>query len=356
MAYTTFQKSFWSDDYILNLNRTDKLVYCYLITNDKTQQCGIYELAMAKACLELDMKPEELLLSLKRFSDDKKICYSMETQEVCVVNWLKHNSNSSWKTIESVKKQLLNIKNLELMLILYDPREPLYDGTRKEKGDDGRYIEKPFVIENPLKEYFGELTDEELLEIRSPFFERKIRNMPLGSPLHGAFTNNRTVQNITYTEQYNNKTKTVSQGDDCNKQPFEQYIPPEERKKSKSSILDEVLGYWSSKPGLKEARKLTVNLGEKAAPLLQSISVYTLDEIKQAIDNYHTIQNNPDKYKPIATYGDVFGFINTGIDKYWGELKSLDYMKIEKGMSEAEKIAEMFKQRDRERAEQENGV
>ena len=207
MAYTTFQKTFWSDDYVLNLSRDEKLVYCYLITNDKTQQCGIYELAMQKACLELSMSPEELLLCLKKFSDGKKICYSMETQEICLINWLKHNTNSSWKTMESVRKQLANIKNPQLMLILYDPRIPLFDGTRKEKKADGKYVDTPYVIENPFMEYFKDLSDAQLLEIRAPYMGDKLRFMPLASPLYGAFANN-TNRTITLTEHNNNKALT----------------------------------------------------------------------------------------------------------------------------------------------------
>ena len=64
MAYVNFQKEFWSDDYILKLNPQQKLVYLYIITNEKTTQCGIYEIPIIKATTELGLSAEEFILNL----------------------------------------------------------------------------------------------------------------------------------------------------------------------------------------------------------------------------------------------------------------------------------------------------
>jgi hypothetical protein len=106
------------------------------------------------------------------------------------------------------------------------------------------------------------------------------------------------------------------------KSPFEQWKPQQ----SPASKTDESINYWNSIPGLPKTRKLTINLGEKAKPIIESVKLYSLDEIKKAIDNYAKIIGNDQRYKPIARYGDVFGFLSTGIDKYWDEAKPLDLM------------------------------
>jgi hypothetical protein len=107
-----------------------------------------------------------------------------------------------------------------------------------------------------------------------------------------------------------------------NPSPFEKYVP------STSQKIDAAITHWNSIQGLPKTRKLSVNLGEKAKPIIESVKLYSLDEIKTAIDNYAQVISNDQRYKPIAKYGDVFGFLSTGIDKYWDEANPLDLMLI----------------------------
>lgn len=307
MAYTTFQKTFWSDDYILNLSKDEKLAYCYLISNDKTQQCGIYELAMAKACLELSMRPEELLICLKKFSDDKKICYSMETQEICVINWLKHNSNSSWKTMESVRKQLMNLKNPQLMLLLYDPREPLFNGTRKEKQPSGEYIEKPFVIENPFMEYFKELSDSQLLEIRTPYIADKLQFMPLASHIEGA-----SAINITRTEHNKNITRTRTETLD--QKPHSEWRPPTPEE-NMSNRVQQIINYWNQMDNLPNCRYQSINV-PSLSDFTEKLSIFSVEEIQKAIFNLASYWESEDaKFRPST----ISAFIRNSFDRWTDE-------------------------------------
>lgn len=244
MAYTTFQKTFWSDDYVLTLDAKQKLVFNYLITNEKTRQCGIYQIAISKACFELGLQPEEFILYLKRFSDDKKIYYSIETNEICIINWLKHNENKSWKTMESVKKQLLDVKNPALVLLLYTPSKPLFEGKRKVKTSTGGYVDEPFTIDNPWKDYFKELSESEILELRKPYFpEGACKGLICG--IDGASTI--TVHNNTKTKHKQDSTETLQ--DNTVAAPFQTYIEPEEEPQA-MDLMSDVMIKLAAKKGM----------------------------------------------------------------------------------------------------------
>lgn len=310
--YTTFQKSFWSDDYVLSLTRDQKLVYAYLVTNDKTQQCGIYEIALSKVCLELAMTTEDFLYHLKKFVEDKKIYYSMETKEVCIINWMKHNGNTSWKTMESVKKQLQDIKNPVLMLLLYDPRKPLFDGHIRKKDESGRYVETPHIIENPWKEYFSTLSDSDLLEIRSPFMPEYLINKGHIRGMHGASAITITEQNNnrTITEQNNNTNMEPKAPHSQFNQPFQPYIPPDplEPERDYTSEFELIREAWNNHTGNAE-RKTLYDFSEPRK-MLDRIKHYTLEEITTAIENF----SKTDESKTL-NYS-LPGFLDTGVPNY----------------------------------------
>lgn len=122
--------------------------------------------------------------------------------------------------------------------------------------------------------------------------------------------------NLGYKEK---KEKTPS-----SQNPFADYQP----QNTPSSKIDNSVKHWNNKAGLPKTRKLLVNLGEQARPLIESVKLYNEAEILKAIDNYHTITTSQGEYKPIAKYGDIFGFLRNGIEKYWDESEPFENMRI----------------------------
>ena len=45
--------SFWSDPFIQDLDNDHRLFYLYLLTNERTKQCGIYEISKKQMAFEL---------------------------------------------------------------------------------------------------------------------------------------------------------------------------------------------------------------------------------------------------------------------------------------------------------------
>lgn len=79
---------FWNDNYIFDLNANEKLVFLYLLTNERTSLAGIYEINLKLTSLYTGLPVEDVEQALIRFDNDKKIVY--EKGWVIILNFVKH--------------------------------------------------------------------------------------------------------------------------------------------------------------------------------------------------------------------------------------------------------------------------
>ena len=113
--FRQFYTLFWSDTFVLKLSIHQKYFFNYLLTNDRTKQCGIYELSLDKTSFETGLSKEEIGELLQFFIDAGKIDYSPETGEVLIVNWLKYNYNPSQTVAACIYRELQDVKNRRLL-------------------------------------------------------------------------------------------------------------------------------------------------------------------------------------------------------------------------------------------------
>jgi hypothetical protein len=86
--------SIWSDPWVEDLNLYEKLLFIYLLTNDKTNLLGIYEHSFKRISFETGIEIEKVNLIFDRFQKDNKITYS--NGHVIIHNFLDHqNMNPS---------------------------------------------------------------------------------------------------------------------------------------------------------------------------------------------------------------------------------------------------------------------
>lgn len=83
---------FWIDDYISNLDPSEKLLFLYFLTNPYTDICGVYEIPLKHVALESGLDREMVLKILDRFSRDGKIFY--ENGWVAIKNFTKHQQKN----------------------------------------------------------------------------------------------------------------------------------------------------------------------------------------------------------------------------------------------------------------------
>ncbi|WP_411678864.1 DnaD domain protein [Clostridium thailandense] len=135
--YRYIRTGFWQDDFISELTPEEKYFYLYLMTNLKTTQCGIFILVKKIAEAELGYSRETIEKLLKRFVEYGKIAYSEKTNEVMLLNWMKHNFSDSINTVLCINKELKVVKNKEFITTMYKVcLENDYDVKKIFKGID----------------------------------------------------------------------------------------------------------------------------------------------------------------------------------------------------------------------------
>lgn len=115
--YRQVHISFWQDEFVLNLTPEEKFFYLYLMTNSKTSQCGIYEIPKKIVQFETGYNEETVEKLMKRFIEYKKILYDDATKEIILLNWMKHNKNTSPKVKDRIKKELQDVKSPDFINI-----------------------------------------------------------------------------------------------------------------------------------------------------------------------------------------------------------------------------------------------
>lgn len=95
---------FWSDSWIRqNLNPLDRYLFVYLLTNEHTNICGIYELPIETMAFETGLDKEDLLKSY--FPRLKPKVFYTENW-VILVNFLKHQNFNSPKVKKGIEIEL----------------------------------------------------------------------------------------------------------------------------------------------------------------------------------------------------------------------------------------------------------
>ena len=121
-TYRKLHTTFWTDPFVENLTQEQKLFYLYLITNTKTKQSGIYEITKKYMAFETGFGIKEITELITHFVNDGKILYSEITNEIAIVNWVKHNFSFSHSVLKCIETDLYEVKDKELIKTLYDKK------------------------------------------------------------------------------------------------------------------------------------------------------------------------------------------------------------------------------------------
>ena len=117
-VYTKVERSFWQDDFILDLTPEEKYFYLYLMTNNKVNTLGVYIFPLRMAAVETGYNVETIGKLLQRFCDLGKIAYDPETKEVFLKNWGKRNWTKKTAVLRAMEKDRSQIKSVEILKIV----------------------------------------------------------------------------------------------------------------------------------------------------------------------------------------------------------------------------------------------
>lgn len=80
--------SFWDDEWVQELDPSEKFLYIYLLTNPLTNIAGIYKITKRRIVFDTGFNQDTIEKILKRFSHDGKVHY--RNNYMIITNWTKH--------------------------------------------------------------------------------------------------------------------------------------------------------------------------------------------------------------------------------------------------------------------------
>lgn len=106
---------FWGDVFIQSLTPEQKFFFLYLLTNERTKQCGIYETTPRQISYDTGYNVDTINKMIEFFEKSGKILFSRETNEIAIKNWDKYNGSRSPDVKSLVNKEVKSIKNRNLI-------------------------------------------------------------------------------------------------------------------------------------------------------------------------------------------------------------------------------------------------
>lgn len=116
--------SIWSDPFIEDLSPTEKLLFIYLITNEKTNMLGIYESSIKKISFETGIDKPTIEKALKGFETLGKV--KRIGNWIVLVNYMKHqnyNLNMKKSAIDAYNSLPKELKNSKIDVSKNNPSE-----------------------------------------------------------------------------------------------------------------------------------------------------------------------------------------------------------------------------------------
>jgi len=192
---------FWDDNYIINKDTIEKLLFIYLLTNTLTNIIGIYEISLKRIAFDTGLDSEMVKKILERFEADDKIKY--ENNWIAIKNFTKHQLNNP-KINTGMESLLKEVPEhlIEWVNIDYDRLSHLNTNTNlninlnliaDSKSDDFKKTWKDFIemrnkIRKPMTVRAGEMIINELNKMSNNEDEQiSILNQSIMNSWQGVF-------------------------------------------------------------------------------------------------------------------------------------------------------------------------
>ena len=97
---------FWDDEYISNLDPSEKLLFLYCLTNPATNISGAYEIPLKRIATDSGFDKEMIIKMFIRFEKDDKIIY--KDGWIVILNFIKHQNYESSTVRKGISDNLKN--------------------------------------------------------------------------------------------------------------------------------------------------------------------------------------------------------------------------------------------------------
>lgn len=155
--YRQIHVSIWKDEWFLDLEPQDKLLFIYLFSNENTSLSGIYKLPIRVIAFETGLDTKYISDALTRFSKAGKVYY--ESGVVWVVNMRRYHETKSGKVQQRINADIAMIPDCPLKIqYLYsiDTETQLKEKEDEDEKEDEEEVKPkpPIASTVPLAEQF----------------------------------------------------------------------------------------------------------------------------------------------------------------------------------------------------------
>ena len=112
--YRQIHVSIWKDEWFLDLEPDEKLLFVYLFSNESTSLAGIYKLAFRVICFETGLSAEEVTATLDKFMQADKAYY--EDGIVWIPNMRKYHETKSPKVRTRIVEDVLSLPDTQIKI------------------------------------------------------------------------------------------------------------------------------------------------------------------------------------------------------------------------------------------------
>ncbi len=69
---------FWKDEYVQELNPSEKLLFLYFITNESTSICGIYKISLRTMSFDTGIQKDNILKIIDKFFENIHVAQNVK--------------------------------------------------------------------------------------------------------------------------------------------------------------------------------------------------------------------------------------------------------------------------------------
>jgi hypothetical protein len=103
-GYRQIHTQIWKDEWFIELEPLEKMLFIYLFSNEMASIAGIYKIPMKVISNETGIEIDAIRMMLDKFSNDGKIMY--QEGVLWVVNMRQYHYTKSPRTLERIKKDI----------------------------------------------------------------------------------------------------------------------------------------------------------------------------------------------------------------------------------------------------------
>lgn len=137
----------WNDTFVNNLDPSEKLLFVYLLTNEHTNYCGIYEIPVKVIAMETGLDASMIPKILAGFGN--KVLYL--NSWICVINFPKYQKGNLPKVRVGIENALRNIPKNVLQEAV-DAGYPIDQSIANELSINCQSIDKAYKEKEKEKE------------------------------------------------------------------------------------------------------------------------------------------------------------------------------------------------------------